>query len=72
MGLTGGLLDVVGLADCFYGIQTAQADDTILDKYSRIRGKSIGKLLIRSLRGTSREFGIRAKKLSRMTLYFRL
>lgn len=37
MGLTGGFADVGGLYDCFYGIYTGQADDSILDKYDEIR-----------------------------------
>lgn len=37
LGLTGGIVDVGGLAECLEGIATGQADDSILDKYDEIR-----------------------------------
>ncbi|KAE9365033.1 FAD/NAD(P)-binding domain-containing protein [Stipitochalara longipes BDJ] len=37
LGLTGGLVDVGGLAECLGGIQMGVADDGILDKYDEIR-----------------------------------
>lgn len=37
MGLTGGFADVGGLFDCFYGLYTGRADDSILDRYDSIR-----------------------------------
>ena len=37
LGLTGGLVDVGGLAECLEGIATCQADDSILDKYDEVR-----------------------------------
>lgn len=37
MGLTGGIVDVGGLAECLEGIQQGLADDTILDKYDEVR-----------------------------------
>lgn len=37
LGLTGGLVDVGGLAECFEGIATGQADKSILDKYDEVR-----------------------------------
>ncbi|KAJ6201570.1 putative monooxygenase [Bipolaris maydis] len=36
LGLTGGLVDVCGLSDCFGGIYEGKADDEILDKYDEI------------------------------------
>jgi 2-polyprenyl-6-methoxyphenol hydroxylase-like FAD-dependent oxidoreductase len=37
LGLTGGLVDVGGLAECLAGIESGQADDSILDKYDEVR-----------------------------------
>ena len=37
LGLTGGLVDVGGLAECFIGIATSKAGDEILDKYDEVR-----------------------------------
>lgn len=37
LGLTGGLVDVGGLAECLEGIARGQADDNILDKYDEVR-----------------------------------
>ena len=37
LGLTGGLVDVGGLAECFAGMQMGVADETILDKYDEMR-----------------------------------
>ena len=37
LGLSGGIVDVGGLADCLVGIYTHKADDSILDKYDSIR-----------------------------------
>ncbi|KAL3417300.1 FAD binding domain-containing protein [Phlyctema vagabunda] len=37
MGLTGGIVDVGGLAECFEGIVSGRADDSILDKYDEVR-----------------------------------
>ncbi|KAG9233645.1 putative monooxygenase [Amylocarpus encephaloides] len=37
MGLTGGIVDVGGLAECLIGIEKGLANDDILDKYSEIR-----------------------------------
>ena len=45
MGLTGGIVDVGGLADCLVGIETGQADESILDKYDEVR-RHIYKTLI--------------------------
>lgn len=39
LGLTGGLVDVGGLAECFEGIQKGVANESILDKYDEIRRK---------------------------------
>lgn len=39
LGLTGGLVDVGGLAECLEGMEKGVADDTILDKYDEIRRK---------------------------------
>ena len=45
LGLTGGFADVTGLTECFEGIATGQADDSILDKYDEVR-RSIFKTVI--------------------------
>lgn len=37
MGLTGGIADVGSLYECFLGIHTGQADDSILDVYDEVR-----------------------------------
>jgi 2-polyprenyl-6-methoxyphenol hydroxylase-like FAD-dependent oxidoreductase len=37
LGLTGGLVDVGGLAECLEGIATGRADDSILNKYDKVR-----------------------------------
>src|SRR5271163_5232016 len=37
LGLTGGLVDAGGLADCLIGLAEGIADDSILDKYDEIR-----------------------------------
>lgn len=37
MGLTGGFADVGGLFDCLYGIHCGRADQSILDRYDKIR-----------------------------------
>lgn len=37
LGLTGGLVDVGNLYDCFLGIHQDLVDDTILDRYSEVR-----------------------------------
>ncbi|KAI6363667.1 hypothetical protein MCOR25_005843 [Pyricularia grisea] len=37
MGITGGFVDVGGLADCFIGIEEGLADESILDLYSEKR-----------------------------------
>ncbi len=37
LGLTGGFADVTGLVECLEGIATGQADDSILDKYDKVR-----------------------------------
>jgi hypothetical protein len=37
LGLTGGIVDVAGLSDCLTGIYDGEADESILDEYSRIR-----------------------------------
>ncbi|KAH7137037.1 putative monooxygenase [Dactylonectria estremocensis] len=37
LGLTGGLVDVGNLYDCFLGIHQELVDDTILDRYSEVR-----------------------------------
>lgn len=37
LGLTGGLVDIGNLYDCLAGIHNGLADDSILDKYSKIR-----------------------------------
>jgi 2-polyprenyl-6-methoxyphenol hydroxylase-like FAD-dependent oxidoreductase len=37
LGLTGGLVDAGGLADCLIGIAKGLADESILDKYDEIR-----------------------------------
>jgi len=37
LGLTGGLVDAGGLADCLIGLSEGIADDSILDKYDEIR-----------------------------------
>ncbi|KAK6544276.1 hypothetical protein TWF694_000978 [Orbilia ellipsospora] len=37
LGLTGGIVDVGGLADCLIGIHQGKTSDKILDEYSRIR-----------------------------------
>jgi 2-polyprenyl-6-methoxyphenol hydroxylase-like FAD-dependent oxidoreductase len=37
LGLTGGLVDVGGLAECLEGMEKGVADDSILDKYDEIR-----------------------------------
>lgn len=39
LGLTGGLVDVGGLAECFEGIRKGVANEGILDKYDEIRRK---------------------------------
>ncbi|KAF3922035.1 hypothetical protein ABW20_dc0106734 [Dactylellina cionopaga] len=39
LGLTGGIVDVGGLADCLIGIHEGKTNDKILDEYSRIRIK---------------------------------
>lgn len=45
MGLTGGFADVGGLFDCFYGIYSGQADESILDKYDEIRREKYWKVI---------------------------
>ncbi|KAJ6261005.1 hypothetical protein Dda_3670 [Drechslerella dactyloides] len=37
LGLSGGIVDVGGLADCLIGIHEGETGDAILDEYSRIR-----------------------------------
>lgn len=37
MGLTGGMCDAGGVADCLIGVLRKGCDDTLLDKYSQIR-----------------------------------
>lgn len=37
LGLTGGIVDVGGLADCLIGIHSGLADEGILDKYDEVR-----------------------------------
>ena len=37
LGLTGGIVDVGGLADCLIGLHLNKADDSILDIYSQVR-----------------------------------
>ena len=37
MGLTGGICDAGGLADCLIGVLRKGCDDSILDKYAEIR-----------------------------------
>jgi len=37
LGLTGGIVDVGGLADCLIGIHEGKADEKILDKYNDVR-----------------------------------
>ncbi|KAF3313374.1 hypothetical protein TWF173_006111 [Orbilia oligospora] len=37
LGLTGGIVDVGGLADCLVGIHEGKTSDKILDEYSRVR-----------------------------------
>ncbi|EPS38686.1 hypothetical protein H072_7554 [Dactylellina haptotyla CBS 200.50] len=37
LGLTGGIVDVGGLADCLIGIHQGKTSDKILDEYSRVR-----------------------------------
>src|SRR3979490_1869488 len=37
LGLTGGMVDAGNLADCFIGVATRVAKETILDKYDEIR-----------------------------------
>jgi 2-polyprenyl-6-methoxyphenol hydroxylase-like FAD-dependent oxidoreductase len=37
LGLTGGIADVGGLADCLIGMHTGKATDKILDKYCEVR-----------------------------------
>lgn len=37
MGLTGGIADVGGLSDCFYGMWSGQASADILDRYDVVR-----------------------------------
>ena len=37
LGLTGGIVDVGGLAECLEGIAQGKADDSILDKYDEVR-----------------------------------
>jgi hypothetical protein len=37
MGLTGGLVDAGGLADCLIGVLVLGCKDTLLDKYAEIR-----------------------------------
>ncbi|KAG8629439.1 hypothetical protein KVT40_003304 [Elsinoe batatas] len=37
LGLTGGLVDVGNLFDCFNGLHKELADDTILDRYNEVR-----------------------------------
>ena len=39
MGLTGGICDAGGLADCLIGVLRKGCDDSLLDKYSEIRLK---------------------------------
>jgi 2-polyprenyl-6-methoxyphenol hydroxylase-like FAD-dependent oxidoreductase len=39
MGLTGGLCDAGGLADCLVGVLRRGCDDNLLDKYAEIRRK---------------------------------
>lgn len=44
LGLTGGIVDVGGLADCLSGIYENKADVSILDKYHEIRSKIYNEL----------------------------
>jgi hypothetical protein len=37
MGLTGGICDAAGMADCLIGVLRKGADDSLLDKYAEIR-----------------------------------
>jgi hypothetical protein len=37
MGLTGGICDAGGLADCLIGVLRKGCDDSLLDKYAEIR-----------------------------------
>src|ERR1700724_3725378 len=37
LGLTGGIVDAGGLADCLIGLSEGIAEDSILDKYDEIR-----------------------------------
>ncbi|EWC46797.1 hypothetical protein DRE_04042 [Drechslerella stenobrocha 248] len=37
LGLTGGIVDVGGLADCLVGLHEGKAGEAILDEYSRVR-----------------------------------
>lgn len=37
LGLTGGFIDIGGLAECLIGIEKGKAGDDILDKYDEIR-----------------------------------
>lgn len=39
LGLTGGIVDVEGLFDCFRGVHCGKADETILKTYSDVRIK---------------------------------
>ena len=45
MGLTGGFADVTGLAECFEGIHTGKADESILDKYDEVRREIFHKVI---------------------------
>jgi len=45
LGLTGGFVDVGGLADCLTGIAMGKAGDEILDKYDEVRRKIWHELL---------------------------
>lgn len=45
LGLTGGIVDVGGLADCLTGIYHGLADETILEEYDAVRRKKYTELI---------------------------
>jgi hypothetical protein len=45
MGLTGGVADIGGLYDCLAGIHSGVADDSILDKYDKIRRQKYNEIV---------------------------
>lgn len=45
MGLTGGIVDVGGLADCLVGIYSNKADPSILDVYCDVRRKKFQEIV---------------------------